>query len=338
MKDCTIKDVAKAAGVSISTVSKALNGTGIINTRTRDKIIEIAKEMNYSPNSIAVSMVVKKSKTIAVMIPYISSTFYANVIQGVENTARQYGYSTLVYCSDESEEKERDLFRSSLGKFVDGVVAVSSVNKPDIYEKYLKPVVLIDRNVDDSSLDCVMIDNFESTNILAKRLISAGHKRIAYLSGSLDTNVGRDRLMGFEQAMHYAGIPVDYSLVRLESWHEPFGYQFMHEYVKMNDTQKPTAIISSNESICDGLLIAGRELGIIFGEEVSLVSVDDGILATFNEPKITVIQRETTGMGAMAMSILHEKLNGKPETAQFKKIILPVKLVERGSVKDLNER
>lgn len=334
MKECTIKDVAKAASVSISTVSKALNGTGIINTKTRDKIIDTAKKMNYYPNSIAVSMVAKKSKTIAVMVPYISSTFYADVIQGVETSARLLGYSILVYCTDETESKERELFSSSLGKFVDGVVAVSSVNKHDIYEKYHKPVVLIDRNVDESNLDCVMIDNFESTHILAKRLITAGHKRIAYLSGSLDTNVGRDRLMGFEQAMHNAGLPVDSSLVRLESWHEPYGYSFMHEYAGMKD--KPSAILAGNGSICDGLLIAGRELGIVFGEDVSLASVDDSILATFNEPKITVIQRETTGMGTMAMSILHEKLCGKPEAAQFKKIILPVRLVERGSIKNIS--
>lgn len=336
MKECTIKDVAKAAGVSISTVSKALNGTGIINSRTRDRIIEIARNMNYSPNSIAVSMVVKKSKTIAVMVPYITSAFYADVIQGVENYAREYGYSTLVYSTDETEEKERELFNSSLGKFVDGVIAVSSVNKPDIYANYHKPVVLIDRNVDDSNLDCVMIDNFESTHILAKRLIAAGHKRIAYLSGSLDTNVGRDRLMGFEQAMHNAGIEVDYTLVRLDSWHEPHGYKFMHEYAKMAEEQKPTAIISGNNSICDGLLIAGRELGIIFGKDVSMVSVDDSILASFNEPKITAIKRETTGMGTMAMSILHEKLSGMPAASQFKKIILPVKIIERGSVKNIN--
>ena len=159
MREATIRDVAREAGVSISTVSKVLNQKGRVGTQTIEHVRKVAEQLNYTPNSIAVSMVVKKSNLIAVMVPDIITDFYAQVIQGVEEAAREIGLSTIIVNTDAKRENEYGLLYGRIGKLVDGVVAIPSVNDRQIYAAFDKPIVFVDRLVDDAGIDSIVIDN-----------------------------------------------------------------------------------------------------------------------------------------------------------------------------------
>ena len=333
MPDVTIKDVAREVGVSISTVSNILNNKGRVGKETRSKVLRAAAKMNYMPNSIAVSMIVKKSNLIAVMVPDIITDFYPQVIQGTELAAKQLGLSVIIVCTDSKREDEMLLFKNRLGKMVDGIIAIPSNNDVEIYNHYKKPLVFVDRVVDKVNVDSIVIDNYQGAYMATQYLIEKGHKKIGFVSANSDMNVGKERLLGYCQALRDFKIPEKSDNIFLGDWHEETGHHAVEYYNQMSD--RPTAVFAANCSICMGFQKFCIDHQISIKNDYSLIGFDDHVLANYSVPPITVISRPTIEMGEHAVQILYEKIENLRQGQSYQRIVLPVQLIERDSVASL---
>ena len=295
----------------------------------------ISAGLNYTPNSIAVSMVVKKSNLIAVMVPDIITDFYAQVIQGVEEAAREIGLSTIIVNTDARRENEYGLLYGRIGKLVDGVVAIPSVNDRQIYAAFDKPIVFVDRLVDDAGIDSIVIDNYNGAHAATRYLIGKGHRRIGFISAGLDINVGKERYLGYAQALRDFKIAENRDYVYFGDWHEATGQRAVEHFSALK--QPPTALFAANCNICIGVLKYCSGHAVKIGADYSLIGFDDHLLAHYASPKVTVVSRPTIEMGHQAVAMLESRMTPQGRRESRKKIVLPVKLVERDSVSAVSD-
>ncbi len=333
-RNVTIKDVAQHAGVAVSTVSRVLNNLDRVSDETRDKVKKAAEELGFVRNTLAASVKTGRTSMIVVVVPDIINEYYTAVIQGVEEIAIKNGYYTLVFASNDTPEKESELFNGRLGKIVEGVVLIPAHEDLSFIKNYGKPVVIVDRYVSGSNTEAVIIDNFKGSYILSKELVDNGHKDIAILIGPKMFNIGKDRMGGFEKALKEAEVPINPDYVKRCTWYAESGYEKTKELLDMKNP--PTAIFATNNLLCIGCIEAIVERGLKLGEDISLVGFDDTLLAQYMAPGVTVVRRETIEMGRLGAQKLIELMQGKNNSSTERKIILPVTLVRRNSVKKLN--
>ena len=324
-KEITIKDIAKQAGVSIATVSKVINNQGRIGEETRKKIGKIIEENHYSPNRIAVSMIKKTSNMIVVMVPDIFTKFYAEIIQGAENTCKARGYSVLVYATNAELKEEYSFFDNPFIKSADGILCIPSFNDAALYQRYKKPLVLVDRYIDNCLIDGIRVDNFGGAYQLTNHLIKRGHNRVAFVSGPLTMNVGRDRLNGYRQAMMDAKLDPDRDLY-LKDWYEQDGVQAMQE-IAAKGWEGSIGIVTGNSNICIGVLSALQEMGLELQSMPEIVCFDDCEIARY--AKITVLNRSNIEMGEMAAGMLLDKIEKINPCPVPQVITIPLRLVTR---------
>ncbi|MFJ5717863.1 LacI family DNA-binding transcriptional regulator [Neobacillus sp. NPDC093127] len=328
--DFSIKDIAKASGVSVSTVSRVLNGKDRVSENTRKQVLKVIEELNYVPSNVAVSMVKKETKMIAVIVPDIINPFYTAVIKGTEEYARSQGYFTLVFSTNDNKEEEEEFFKGFLSKIVDGIIIVPASTDIDFYANFKKPIVLVDRYIEGSKYDGVVIDNFDGAYQATKHFIEKGHKDIAIISGPTEFNIGKDRFWGYERALKENHLNMNPNYIKKGDWFEDNGY---HSTLQLLDLENPpTAIFASNNLTCVGCIKALNDRKVEVGKEISLIGFDDNELANFVSPKITIIRRPTSEMGSTATRLLLERKGMEKAEITHRKIMLGTELVIRGSV------
>lgn len=334
-KDITIKDVAKHANVSVATVSRVLNGLDRVSESTRKKVLKVIDELNFVPNTMAASMVKKKTNMLSVVVPEIQNPFYTAVIGGTVEVAKKAGFFTLVVSTNGDEAEEAEFFESFLSKNVDGIILIGTHKEAEFYRAIRKPTVLVDRYINNSGLDGVMIDNYRGAYEATRHFLEYGHERIAIIDGAHDFNDGKDRYWGYQQAMVEFGVTPDPKYHKQGSWLEESGYRSTVEL--MQSECPPTAIFAANNLICQGAIKALRDLKLEIGEDISLVGFDENELAQFVQPKVTVVRRPTHEMGTQAAEMLIQKIKEKDvDQSNPKKVVLDVELMKRGSVKKMN--
>ncbi|MDF9855755.1 DNA-binding LacI/PurR family transcriptional regulator [Paenibacillus sp. PastF-1] len=334
-KEITIKDVARLAGVSVATVSRVMNGRDRVSDATRKKIQRIIEELNFVPNTMAASMVNKKTHMLAVVVPEIQNPFYTAVIGGTVEAAKKEGFSTLVVSTYNDEAEEEEFFEGFLGRNVDGIILIGTHKEAGFYRNIRKPTILVDRYINDCGHDGVLIDNFRGAYEAAKHFVEYGHERIAIIDGAHDFNDGKDRYWGYHQALHEHGIVPEPGYHKQGKWLEEDGYRFTMEL--MQSAEPPTAIFATNNVICTGAIKAIRDLNLRIGEDISLIGFDENELAQFVQPRVTVVGRPMREMGIQATEMLIQKIKTPPgEQTKLKRIVLDVELIKRGSVKKLN--
>lgn len=331
--DITIKDIAKNANVSISTVSRVMNGLDRVSPDTRERVLKVIEEMNFIPNNVAVSMIKKQTKMIAIIVPEIINPFYTAVIHGVEEDAKKSGYFTIVVSTDDREEEERKFFSGVLSKNIDGIISVTACKDMSFYKYFQKPIVLVDRYIENCGFDGVVIDNFGGSYHAVKHIIGKGHKRIALINGPADFNNGRERLWGFEQALRDSCIPVNPEYIKQGDWFEENGYNSMRTLMALKDP--PTAVFLANNLICKGAIKAIYDMNLQIGKDISILGFDENELADFTNPKVTTVKRPMIEMGRVAIKILLEKISGQSQFAVPQKITLGTELLIRDSVSNL---
>lgn len=334
-KEITIKDIAKKANVSVSTVSRVLNDKGRVSKNTKNRTLKIIEQMNYVQNSFAVSMVKKRSNMIVVMVPDIFTTFYAEVIHGVEEIAKKNGISTLVFTTNDLLEQEKIFLNGGLLKVCDGVVAIPGNNNPEIYKNFEKPIIFVDRYIKNTDINGVVIDNFDGTYKLTKNLINNGHDKIAIIMGDKSLNIGGERLWGYQQALIDNGISIHDEYCFMGSWYEDNGYISVEKITKMKNP--PTAILAANSNISIGAIKYFNDNELEIGKDYSFVGFDENILTEFIKPKMTIIKRPTLEMGRIAVEILIDMINKGKNSRNAQIIKLAVHLIEGSSVKNLHD-
>lgn len=334
MKRVTIKDIARLAKVSHTTVSRALNNKTRIRKETKERILSIARQLKYRPDFIAKSMIIKKTKTLGLIITNIANPFYNELAQGIEATARGFGYNIIFCCthSDLSTEKHHiEILRS---KGVDGIIFSSAhIDDPNIIALAEEdfPIVLVNRRtyhpVVKERVDYVGVDNFLGGFLAVEHLIRIGHKRIGVVGGSTESSVGHERLEGGKRAFEVYGIEKidDYFLEG--NFLKESGYQGGKRFLQM--TKPPTAIFATNDYMALGIYQALLEEGIKVPEDFALVGFNDIEFASIKGVELTTIGQKKFEMGAMAVRILVERIEKPEGEEKVREILLKPELIIR---------
>jgi len=333
----TMKDIAKIAGVSVNTVSRALNDRPEINEETKRQIKEIAKKLNYIPNTIAASLASRKSKTIGLIIPDLCDPFFAKQARGVEDTARQNGYSVIIINTDEIPDHEQEALNTLYGIRVAGVILTSvfpAVERIKDLQRKQIPLVLLNRFLRQIDTDYVINDNKQGAYAATKHLLNLGHQRIGIILGPQHITSVQDRFTGYRQALAEAGVELRKEYVVYgENLKPETGEEIAQQLLRLNP--RPTAIFAYCDSLAIGACAGVRKMGLAIPRDVALVGYDDIPYAALLEVPLTTVAQPAYEMGKTACEILIERIQSEREkggsAAQTKHIVFKPELVVRKS-------
>jgi LacI family transcriptional regulator len=304
-----IQDVAKLANVSIATVSRVINNQGGVRKATEERILKAINELGYIRNAAARTMKRKETNTIGVIVPDIKNPFFPLVMAGIEQKAREKQYFTILSSTNESPIVEEEIVKNFIERGVDGVI-ITTANENGDHLKLLQeqgiPIVAVDRSIKSFEVDTVLVDNVKGAYQAVQHLILQGHEKIAIICGPQNTTPGRERFLGYKKALENYNIPFDERYVIQGDFGEQSGYLATQELYALDD--KPTAIFSSNNLMTIGCVKALEELHWKLGSEVSFIGFDDVDIATFLNPKLSVVSRPMNALGEIAFQLLHERI------------------------------
>ncbi|MDA8229223.1 MAG: LacI family DNA-binding transcriptional regulator [Desulfitobacterium hafniense] len=311
----TIKDVAKHANVSISTVSRVLNDSDHpVNPETKKRILEAIEELGFYPNAMARSLQLNKTKTIGLLVPDIANPYYPGIVRGVEDVARELGYTVILCNADRSRERTQQYLRVLREKRVDGIIftgggAVEDAVQGDFLESNSTiATVVIGKHR--ANLPSVRVDNVQASCDACEHLIKNGHKKIVTITGPETSTTAQDRLKGYRKALS------QYELVQRTEWVIRGDFEFESGYRAVEQLLKissggVTAILAQNDLMAIGAIKALNDKSIKVPEEIAVVGFDDIPIASFYNPKLSTVAVPVYQLGSTAMRVLMQLLNGK---------------------------
>ncbi|MEO8192340.1 MAG: LacI family DNA-binding transcriptional regulator [Gemmatimonadales bacterium] len=326
----TIKDVAREASVSVATVSRVLNGAGVVRPETARRIRDVASAMRYTPHSGARSLITSKTHTLGVLLPDLYGEFFSEVIRGIDLAARRSGFHILVSSSYEGRSEIEEAMRAMRGR-VDGVLLMS----PDIDADSLLnvpanlPVVLLCSASRGSRADSVTIQNFRGAREMVAHLLGLGHRRVAIIKGAAGNYDAAERLRGYRSALRDAGVEPERSLEREGQFTEAGGYAAALELLAVNP--RPTAIFAANDSMAIGVLSALRESGVRVPEEMAVAGFDDIPLARYMDPPLSSVKVPISDLGARAVGMLLRGIASKNGDIQQRERVSTELVLRRSS-------
>ncbi len=327
----TIYDVAREAGVSMATVSRVVNGNPNVKPATRKKVLETIKRLGYRPNAVARGLASKRTTTVGVIIPDISSLFYAELARGIEDIATMYKYNIILSNSDQKQEKEIDLIDAMLEKQVDGLLFMSNhITEEHMHAFQTSPVPVILSSTSDpnNELPSVNINNKQAAYDATRLLTDKGHQRIAFISGPKeDPLAGQDRLNGYKEALQDAGLAWDEQLVEYGDYRYDSGLEAAQTLIGRSD--RPTAILAMNDEMAIGAIHACQDEGLAIPDDVEIIGFDNTRLASMVRPRLTSVVQPMYDIGAVSMRLLTKYMNN--EKVEDHKVVLPHRIEERES-------
>jgi DNA-binding LacI/PurR family transcriptional regulator len=310
----TIRDVAKAAGASVSTISAALNNSDYVSAEMRGRIEEAIKTLRYRPNDLARGLRLQKTHSIAIVVPDLSNNFYIELVRGAKDYSASANYTVLIGDSRESWEEERNYLDSFHRRRVDGVVRVPAINAAGGKARSVLgnlPVVYADRHplARDSFIGRVGVDNTRAAETATRYLLSLGHRQIGVIAGDASSGTSLDRLQGFMHAIRSAKIRMDRSMIH--TGHNDMESGHFHAMQLLTRAQRPTAMFCTNNMMALGALAAIQEIGLACPEEISLLGFDDFYWATLLRPRLTVVRQPAREIGMVAARLLIDHIEGR---------------------------
>jgi LacI family transcriptional regulator, galactose operon repressor len=327
----TIEDVARAAGVSRQTISRAINNRGEISPETRHRVLNIAEEMGYRPSGIARGLATRHTRTLGLVVPDNANPFFSEVARGAEDVAYSEGYRVFLCNTNEEQERELAVLQSLEENRVDGVVLCSSrlyINQLHTIVARFPASVLINRRLEDDEVGMVLIDDELGGQTATQYLIQIGHKAIGFLAGPPTSYSGKLRAKGYRNALIAAGLPDNANWI-----HHCFptvegGQQAAHELLLAQPDL--TALFCFNDLVAVGVLHACADLNLIVPNDIAVVGFDDITLAGLVTPALTTCHVPRYDLGAQAMHLLLSRIQGCSSEG-CKEIILRPELVIRSS-------
>lgn len=330
----TIKDVAKKANVSIATVSRVLNHLPGYSDRTKAKVYKAIEEIGYQPNAIARGLINKKTHTIGVMFPTVSSLFSSEILRGVEDLAQNNGYSVMVCNTDSDGKRTLKYLQVLREKQVDGLIFSSEVLKEEYYQTLQQmqiPYVLVSTECRYDNVPYIKVDDFQAAYDAVEYLIGFGHRKIALLSGTKhDTIAGLPRIEGYKKALEHHGIPVNDAYIVYGDFLFEVGYNAMEELLaKAPDI---TAIFAASDEMAIAAISVAAKHGIKVPDELSIIGYDDLKLARMSVPPLTTVRQPLYDMGNLACQKLIRMITTEePESS----VIMDHFIIERQTVRPL---
>jgi LacI family transcriptional regulator len=332
-----IRDLAGVLGLSITTVSRVLNGKAKkyrIREETQQRVLQAAREYNYVPNKLARGLKMSRTDTLGLIIPDISNPFFSDIAQSVEKEARLHGYSLILGDSGDDQKIEADLIRLLLSHKVDGIIiAPVGIDYKQIIQTYDSgmPLVVIDRCFPEIGLPFITSDNYQGGNDAVKYLISMGHRKIACIQGIPKSRPTLERVRGYKDALRSYSIPIDDSLIIGDNYTIENGYKQTRILFSMEDP--PTGIFALSNLIGLGVIKAADEMGLKIPDNISLISFDEQPYSAFLGTPMTTIDQKKNEMGQLAVDILIKFIGNKEYRKKVINMTLKTNLIIRDSVK-----
>ncbi len=304
----TMKDIAKATGLGLATVSSYFNG-GNVREKNRIKIENAIKELHFEVNEVARGLKTNRTKMIGIIIPELNNIFCAEIITEVEDLLRNRGYATMICDCRTDEKREEEAVEFLYHRRVDGLIIMPTGRDGAYLQKFTKigkPVVLVDRKMKNVNCDCVLVDNKGAAKDAVQRLIMAGHKKIGMIVGPEGVYTAEERFRGYVHALTEAKLPIENSLVVRGDYTISGGITATQKLVEENPDM--TAVFVSNYEMTMGAIIELNELGIQVPEELSLIGFDNEEFAKASIPRLSIVTQPTKEIGCQVAEIILKRL------------------------------
>jgi LacI family transcriptional regulator len=327
----TIKDVAKIAGVSISTVSRVINGMDRVSNSTIKKVQSAIETLNFYPDHVARTMINKKTQTIGLIVPQLSNEYWALMSEVIQNHLWVNNYTTLICSTDNESDKENAYLKMYIERRVDGIIYCASSHltgnqdQIDMLKRSGIPVVTLDPNV--TGISCVTGDHLLGSVNAVEHLIQLGHRNIAYIGGPA---VSIEREFGYRKALMMHGLNINEGLILIVNGQAPKdGHRALQE---LNESgEKFDAVFCGNDMLAFGAIKALEEANLRVPEDVAVVGYDDIQSASLFNPALTTVRQPISDMGKELISLLFQSMEQNVEDRKPRKIVVPTQLIVRES-------
>jgi LacI family transcriptional regulator len=326
----TIKDVAKLAGVSASTVSRAISGNIPVEKETRDKVMQAVEELHYEPNALAKGLKEGKTNTIGLIIPNIGNHLFPPLVKGVEETARKSGYTVILCNTENNLEIEKTYLEKMQKRLVDGfIIATAREKSTHILDMEAEgvPVVLLIRHLG-NAVDAVILDNYKGAYEAVSYLLARGRKKIAIINGEQELSLYRERFNGYQEALKKAGETVVPQLVLDDAFGEENGYAVMVGLLRSG--QMPDAVFATTDLRAIGAIRAIKDFGYRVPEDIAVIGFDDFEFTKLLSPRLTTVSQPLYDMGKLAVEKLITIMDNKNKVTPIIDVMEPT-LVLRDS-------
>lgn len=325
----TIKDVALAAGVSVATVSRAMNGHSSVRPETSARILAVMRELRYTPHGAAQSLVTRRTRTIGVLLPDMHGEFFSELIRGIDTAARMQHLHLLLSSSHGDLADTTAALKAMRGR-VDGLIVMAPTATAQFFHDFLPdtlPSVLINAANDAGPHRCVRIDNYGGAAEMVRHLHRSGRRRIAFIAGPHDNNDAAERLRGFRETMR-ALAPDDSPLIIRGDFNEPSGIRAGQQIVAL--AERPDAVFAANDMMAIGCMFALADAGVRVPDDIAVVGYDDIPIARLVRPALTTVSVPIADLGTVALERLVNAMEGS-EPARGEETLLRTKVQVRSS-------
>jgi LacI family transcriptional regulator len=333
----TIKDIAKALGLSNSTVSRALRDSYQISPETKEKVLLYAKEHNYRPNPIALSLKEKRSRSIGVLVSEIANSFFSQAIDGIESVAQEKGYNVIIAQSKENVIRENSSLDYLASRSVDGIILSVSSETEDfshiqsLYNRGMH-MVSFDRIVNFDKIHKVKTDNFKASYEATTHFIKNGYSQIACISNAQFLSISQERLEGYKSALKDHKIKIEDNLIQFCA-HGGLIYNEVETAMNtlMHGKKKPTAILACSDKITTNIVRYCQQTNIAIPQKVALIGFSNLVLTDLLVPSLSIVMQPAYEMGRVAAELLIHNIENKNSVIQFENINMPAILHQRAS-------
>jgi len=329
----TIQDVARIAGVSTATVSRALHNPGVVSRQTRERVEKAVRETGYAGNAMARSLRRMETRMIVVLVPDIGNPFFSEILSGIESVASASGYNVLIGDTENDPAKERTFADYVRGHQADGMLLLNG--RPPYFadatqgtdRRALPPLVVLCERLPRHDFPTVRIDNVTAAAAATAHLASLGHRHIAHITGPEGNILTAERLQGFEQALEDAGLQPSQAAVQQGDFSIDSGRRAVRRL--MEATPRPTAVFCANDEMAIGAIAELKSFGRAVPADVSVVGFDDLQIAGCYDPPLTTVRQPRREIGETSMRLMLERLAN--DNLKARDCVLPWELVVRGS-------
>ena len=334
-KQPTIKDIAQALNISTSTVSRALRGALDVNPATKKAVQELAEELNYQPNRLALSLLNKQTHTIGVIIPNLDYVM-ATMVKGIDEVALEAGYTVMVCQSDESFGRELVNTKRLMESLVDGfIVSISSETKVFEHIKNIQnkkiPLVLFDRVIKSVIAPKIRLDNIDGGVQATQHLIDQGYKKIAILAGPENLNISNKRMEGFLQTLKQNKIRCEKDFIIHCDFNQQYAYEATKELLSMK--HRPDAIFTISDRMAIGAMLAIKEKGLQMPHDIGLVGFNNEPVTSLVTPRISSVEMYAFEIGKATAKLFIEMLQSDADMSDQEIVIKPKLFIRESSLR-----
>jgi LacI family transcriptional regulator len=328
----TIKHIAAALNISISTVSRALHDAYDVSPETRKKVLDLAEQLDYHPNPFAVSLVKHETKIIGVLLPEIATPYFSMIVKGIQDVAYNAGYNVMFFISDESLEREKIILKKLSVNSLDGLLVAVSIetHSSEHIQKLMSkglPVVFFDRVLTDINTSKVVQDDYQGAFNATLHLIQQGYKRIAHLAGPKNLENARQRAQGYMDALEQNGMDIRKNLIVYSSFSQQDGLRDMSKLLGLKPV--PDAVFAVNDRKAIGAMVALRRYGYKVPDHVAMISFGNTPVSEVMTPTLSTVEQAAYEIGAKSCQLLFGHIKTPDIAPQI--VVMPSKLVIRES-------